>query len=122
MTTAARKEVLGLYRKIFRLANKWQALSGELEDTVKEKQYIVEEAKTLFKKNKNVTDTDMVKQHIEECKARIEMGLHYGIPYPRPIHLPPMGLAQKHGQVLKTQEKLRKQAKPVYLKSHDDVL
>ncbi|GAB5583010.1 LYR motif-containing protein 1 isoform X5 [Prionailurus iriomotensis] len=35
-------------------------------------------------KNKNLTDTDLIKQCIDECTARIEIGLHYQIPYPRP--------------------------------------
>uniref|UniRef100_A0A4X1VHV8 LYR motif containing 1 n=1 Tax=Sus scrofa TaxID=9823 RepID=A0A4X1VHV8_PIG len=121
MTTATRQEVLGLYRRIFRLARKWQAASGQMEDTVKEKQYILNEARTLFQKNKNLTDTDLIKRCIDECTARIEMGLHYQIPYPRPIHLPPMGLTPLRGRGLRSQEKLRKFSKPVYLQSHDEV-
>ncbi|XP_059011741.1 LYR motif-containing protein 1 isoform X2 [Mustela nigripes] len=174
MTTATRQEVLGLYRRIFRLARKWQAASGQMEDTIKEKQYILNEARTLFQKNKNVsvqppfsqqvlecpccakhwtrhggykmsetktgslkdvseldgkqckiaiglTDTDQIKQCIDECTARIEIGLHYQIPYPRPIHLPPMGLTPLRGRGLRSQEKLRKLSKPVYLKSHDEI-
>ncbi|XP_054524283.2 LYR motif-containing protein 1 isoform X2 [Pan troglodytes] len=121
MTTATRQEVLGLYRSIFRLARKWQATSGQMEDTIKEKQYILNEARTLFRKNKNLTDTDLIKQCIDECTARIEIGLHYKIPYPRPIHLPPMGLTPLRGRGLRSQEKLRKLSKPVYLRSHDEV-
>ncbi|XP_073071574.1 LYR motif-containing protein 1 isoform X1 [Manis javanica] len=190
MTTATRQEVLGLYRRIFRLARKWQAASGQMEDTIKEKQYILNEARTLFEKNKNVsvqlvndsassedphqpgdgsqaresfqrslsshtvpvashshkripipgrtnkkliivlekenfsrqlTDTDLIKQCIDECTARIEIGLHYKIPYPRPIHVPPMGLTPLRGRGFRSQEKLRKLSKPVYLKSHDEV-
>nr|XP_048316123.1 LYR motif-containing protein 1 isoform X1 [Myodes glareolus] len=121
MTTATRQEVLGLYRSIFRLARKWQAASGQMEDTIKEKQYILNEARTLFQKNKNLTDPDLIKQCIDECTARIEIGLHYQIPYPRPIHLPPMGLTPLRGRRLQTQEKLRKLSKPVYLQSHDEV-
>ncbi|XP_032252097.1 LYR motif-containing protein 1 isoform X4 [Phoca vitulina] len=121
MTTATRQEVLGLYRRIFRLARKWQAASGQMEDTIKEKQYILNEARTLFQKNKNLTDADLIKQHIDECTARIEIGLHYQIPYPRPIHLPPMGLTPLRGRGLRSQEKLRKLSKPVYLKSHDEI-
>ncbi|PNJ14681.1 LYR motif-containing protein 1 isoform X2 [Pongo pygmaeus] len=121
MATATRQEVLGLYRSIFRLARKWQATSGQMEDTIKEKQYILNEARTLFRKNKNLTDTDLIKQCIDECTARIEIGLHYKIPYPRPIHLPPMGLTPLRGRGLRSQEKLRKLSKPVYLRSHDEV-
>ncbi|XP_043416303.1 LYR motif-containing protein 1 isoform X3 [Prionailurus bengalensis] len=118
---ATRQEVLGLYRRIFRLVRKWQAASGQMEDTIKEKQYILNEARTLFQKNKNLTDTDLIKQCIDECTARIEIGLHYQIPYPRPIHLPPMGLTPLRGRGLRSQEKLRKLSKPVYLKSHDEI-
>ncbi|XP_024903069.1 LYR motif-containing protein 1 isoform X2 [Pteropus alecto] len=121
MTTATRQEVLGLYRRIFRLARKWQAASGQMEDTIKEKQYILNEARTLFQKNKNLTDARLIQQCIEECTARIEIGLHYQIPYPRPIHLPPMGLTPLRGRGLRNQEKLRKLSKPVYLQSHDEV-
>ncbi|KAM5228215.1 LYR motif-containing protein 1 isoform 1-T1 [Ctenodactylus gundi] len=133
MTTATRQEVLGLYRSIFRLVRKWQAASGQMEDTIREKQYILNEARTLFRKNKNVSspqlevarrrlsDTDLIKQCIDECTARIEIGLHYQIPYPRPIHLPPMGLTSLRSRGLRTQEKLRKLSKPVYLKSHDEI-
>ncbi|NXQ82784.1 LYRM1 protein, partial [Nyctibius grandis] len=121
MTPVTRQEVLGLYRKIFRIAKKWQSASGQIEETIKEKEYIKNEAKTLFRKNKNVTDSKLIKQCIEECEARIEIGLHYNIPYPRPIHLPPMGLAHKQGRTLRHQEKLRKLSKPIYLKSHDEV-
>ncbi|CAO2583038.1 LYR motif-containing protein 1 [Lemmus lemmus] len=87
MTMATRQEVLGLYRRIFRLARKWQAASGQTEDTVKEKQYILNEARTLFQKNKDLTDPDLIKQCIDECTARIEIGLHYQIPYPRPVSM-----------------------------------
>ncbi|XP_032699889.1 LYR motif-containing protein 1 isoform X6 [Lontra canadensis] len=68
-----------------------------------------------------LTDTDQIKQCIDECTARIEIGLHYQIPYPRPIHLPPMGLTPLRGRGLRSQEKLRKLSKPVYLKSHDEI-
>ncbi|XP_029805573.1 LYR motif-containing protein 1 isoform X2 [Suricata suricatta] len=121
LSKATRQEVLGLYRRIFRLVRKWQAASGQMEDTIKEKQYILNEARTLFQKNKNLTDTELIKQCIDECTARIEIGLHYQIPYPRPIHLPPMGLTPLRGRGLRSQEKLRKLSKPVYLKSHDEI-
>uniref|UniRef100_H9GFM2 LYR motif containing 1 n=1 Tax=Anolis carolinensis TaxID=28377 RepID=H9GFM2_ANOCA len=85
MTPVSRQKVLGLYRKIFRIAKKWQSASGQMEETMKEKQYIINEAKTLFQKNKNLTDPELIKQCIEECQARVEIGLHYRIPYPRPV-------------------------------------
>ncbi|XP_067912387.1 LYR motif containing protein 1 isoform X2 [Heterodontus francisci] len=84
--TATRCDVLGLYRRIFRIARTWQSLSGLTDDTLKEKEYIITEARSLFRKNKNLTDVETIKICIQECHARIEMGLHYRIPYPRPAH------------------------------------
>ncbi|CAN2391403.1 Belongs to the complex I LYR family [Pristimantis euphronides] len=121
MAAATRSQVLGLYRKIFEIARKWTSSSGLEEETVKERQYIVEEARKLFHKNKRVTHMETIHQCIEECQARIEIGLHYRIPYPRPTHLPLMGLAVPHSKIMRTQEKLRKQAKPLYLKSYDEL-
>uniref|UniRef100_A0A670XR90 LYR motif containing 1 n=1 Tax=Pseudonaja textilis TaxID=8673 RepID=A0A670XR90_PSETE len=54
MTSVARQEVLGLYRKIFRIAKTWQSASGQMKETEKEKQYIISEAKTLFRKNRTI--------------------------------------------------------------------
>ncbi|XP_043945441.1 LYR motif-containing protein 1 [Protopterus annectens] len=115
------QEVLNLYRRIFKIARTWQSQSGTLEQTTKERQYIIDEARALFRKNKCLTDPETIKACVEECKARIEIGLHYQIPYPRPIHLPPMGLATQKGRRLRAQERLRAHAMPVYLKSHDEV-
>ncbi|XP_036081579.1 LYR motif-containing protein 1 isoform X2 [Rousettus aegyptiacus] len=121
MAEATRREVLGLYRRVFRLARRWQAASGRGEDTAEEQQYILHEARTLFRKNRDLTDARRIRQCVDECTARIELGLHYRIPYPRPIHLPPMGLTPLRGRGLRSQEKLRKLSKPVYLQSHDEV-
>ncbi|XP_075035820.1 LYR motif-containing protein 1 [Mixophyes fleayi] len=121
MTAVTRQEVLNLYRQIFRIARKWKSVSELEDETIQEKQYIVDEARKLFHKNKNITRIEAIHQCIEECKARVEIGLHYGIPYPRPTYLPPMGLAIPHSKTMRTQEKLRKQATPLYLKSYDEI-
>lgn len=71
MTTATRQEVLGLYRSIFRLARKWQATSGQMEDTIKEKQYILNEARMLFRKNKNVS-----RPHLEVARGELFLMIH----------------------------------------------
>ena len=48
-----RSEVLSLYRRIFRLARQWQATTTA--DTEAERQYIRDEARKLFHKNKKVS-------------------------------------------------------------------
>ncbi|CAG04391.1 unnamed protein product [Tetraodon nigroviridis] len=66
-----------------------------------------------------LTDPESIKTCIKECEARIEIGLHYKNPYPRAIYLPPRGLATQKGRKLRAQQRLRKQAKPIYLESQD---
>lgn len=51
---SVRKEVLGLYRKVFRLSRNWQSATGDSSQTTAEKQYIKDEARLLFRRNQNV--------------------------------------------------------------------
>ncbi|XP_027697855.1 LYR motif-containing protein 1-like [Vombatus ursinus] len=121
MTTATRQQVFNPDLRIFRPAKRWHTASGQMDNNIREKQCITNEARMLFLKNKSLTDSELIKQCIDECAARIEIGLHYQIPYPRPIHLPPMALTPLQNCGLQTQEKLRKFSKPLYLKSHNEV-
>ncbi|XP_016425250.1 LYR motif containing protein 1-like [Sinocyclocheilus rhinocerous] len=116
----SRSDVLSLYRRVLGIARSWTAQSALPHDTDTERKYIAQEARTLFRQNQQITDPESIKRCIEECEARIEIGLHYRIPYPRPTYLPPMGLATQKGRKLRAQQRLRKQAKPVYLQSHDE--
>ncbi|XP_022517886.1 LYR motif containing protein 1 [Astyanax mexicanus] len=120
MVTAAgsRVQVLSLYRRVLRIGRSWRAQSES--ETERERKYITEEARHLFRLNQQLTDPESVQRCVSECEARIEIGLHYRNPYPRPLYLPPMGLATQKGRKLKAQQRLRKQAKPVYLESHDE--
>jgi hypothetical protein len=47
-----RREVIGLYRQVFRVARNWQALNPN--NTAAEKEYIQNEARSLFRQNKQV--------------------------------------------------------------------
>ncbi|XP_075890656.1 LYR motif containing protein 1 [Nelusetta ayraudi] len=120
MTASTHRTVLSLYTRVFRIARSWQAQSGIPSDTEIERKYMLEEARTLFRQNQQLTEQESIKKCIEECEARIEIGLHYKNPYPRATYLPPMGLATQKGRKLRAQQRLRKQAKPVYLQSHDE--
>jgi len=114
-----RREVLSLYRRIFRIARQWQATAPA--DTETEKQYIREEARKLFHRNKDITNPEEITLHIHEANARVEIALHYGSPYPRLMHMPPSAVPKTNRKQRKTQERIRKQAKPVYMLSDDDV-
>ncbi|XP_034715851.1 LYR motif containing protein 1 [Etheostoma cragini] len=120
MTSSTRRIVLSLYMRVFRIARSWQAQSGVASDTESERQYILQEACTLFRKNQQLTDPESIQKCIEECEARIEIGLHYRNPYPRATYLPPMGLATQKGRKMRAQQRWRKQARPIYLQSHDE--
>ena len=54
-------EVLSLYRRIFRTARHWKAISANDQDSSREQSYIKKEARDLFHKNKNVTATTTTK-------------------------------------------------------------
>ncbi|TRY89711.1 hypothetical protein DNTS_033851 [Danionella cerebrum] len=114
------RDVLSLYRRVLRIARVWNAQSALQIDTETERKYIVQEARSLFRQNMQITEPVSIRRCIDECEARIEIGLHYMNPYPRPTYLPPMGLATQKGRKLRTQQKLRKQAKPVYLESQEE--
>ncbi|XP_039630412.1 LYR motif containing protein 1 isoform X2 [Polypterus senegalus] len=73
MSGATRQEVLGLYRKVLRIARRWQSQSGLDKDSDVERKYICQEARNLFKQNRNITDPQLIKNCIEECNARIEI-------------------------------------------------
>lgn len=76
---SVRKEVLQLYRRIFRLSRNWQSAVGNANETAAEKQYIKEEARTLFRKNKNVRK-QLVDQNIQyKCEGFNER-IHLYVP------------------------------------------
>uniref|UniRef100_A0A3B4TED4 LYR motif containing 1 n=1 Tax=Seriola dumerili TaxID=41447 RepID=A0A3B4TED4_SERDU len=85
MTASTRRTVLSLYMRVFRIARTWQAQSGVTGDTETERKYILQEARTLFRQNQQLTDQESIKKCVEECEARIEIGLHYRNPYPRAV-------------------------------------
>ncbi|XP_064644393.1 LYR motif-containing protein 1-like [Lineus longissimus] len=115
-----RSHVLSTYRKVLREATRWQAASGSTTDTWKEREYIKDEARRLFKRNKELTDEDEIKQHVKEANSRLEMAIHYKNPYPRPLNYPQTLLPPSERRKPISLEKTMKQAKPVYMKSYDD--
>jgi len=86
MATSLRQEVLGLYKKCLRLSRVWEAKNPA--DTEKERKYILDEARTLFRANKNLVSEEEIRKCLKEGYTRYEIASHYRIPYPRPIHYP----------------------------------
>ncbi|KAK2180506.1 hypothetical protein NP493_440g03035 [Ridgeia piscesae] len=110
-----RQEVLALYRRIHRLSRTWKATNAA--ETNDEKAYIKDEARSLFRQNKHLKDDSEIHQCVKEGEARVELALHYNIPYPRGVHIPqnvlPLGKRK-----LKDQMKFIQQSKPIYIKSY----
>lgn len=114
----ARRSVLSIYRKILQTSKTWKAVSEK--DTQEEQKYILNEARKLFRKNMHLTDPKQIQTCMQEAEARLEIAIHYKTPYPRPVNIPYLGLSPSMSKGKKFQEKLRKQAKPIYLHSQDE--
>ena len=116
-----RTEVLRLYSRIFRVARGWRA--QDQNETKVEQNYMKEEARVLFRRNKNLTDQEQIKLHIIEAEARLTMAEHYGNPYPRPVNLPKTSFSKREGKkVGKAIQKMNELSRPVYLRSSDDAM
>lgn len=72
-----------------------------------ERPYILNEVRSLVRRNKDITSAGLVTEKIDEFESRIETGIHYNIPYPRPINVIP-GCTGKDPQVIT----------PIYLHSY----
>ncbi|XP_048575347.1 LYR motif-containing protein 1-like [Nematostella vectensis] len=115
------RDVLNLYKRILTLSKTWQPLSSSSAQVVQERKYIKDEARNLFKKNKNISDVSEIDQCIKEAESRIEMALHYGTAYPRMINVPPAAIAKSGTHQRKVQDRIRQQAKPTYLHSYEEI-
>lgn len=67
MNFLLRTQVLSLYKTILKTGKSWQGMPEE-------SQYIMEEAKSLFRLNKNLTDKEQIKEKIFEASSRLELG------------------------------------------------
>ena len=116
-----RSQVLRLYARIFRVARSWEA--QDQNETKVEQNYIIEEAKTLFRQNRNIKSEDEVKLRIVEAEARLTMAEHYKNPYPRPVNLPKTSYSKREGKrVGKAIQKMNEMSRPVYIRSTDDAV
>merc|ERR1719415_393424 len=89
----ARLKVLSMYKRILRVGQKWVASNPD--NTQVERNYIIDEAKTLFRKNATITDSKEASERYREVEARLAMAEHYRNPYPRPVNLPPGSYTKK---------------------------
>ena len=71
-SNSLRRETLNLYKKILRIGRSWNATNSN--NTQDERNYILKETRHWFLVNKNVTNTQAIKDHLQEGEARLEMG------------------------------------------------
>ena len=116
-----RNQVLRLYARIFRVARHWQA--ADVNETKVERNYIEDEARELFRKNKDICNEEEIRMRIVEAEARLTMAEHYGNPYPRPVNLPKTSYSKREGKkVGKAIQKMNEMSRPVYIRSTDDAV
>lgn len=104
MALPSRSRVLSLYKRILQTGKNW-------EGTAEDAQYIQKEAKKLFRRNSNLNDQKQIEEKIFEAETRLELGLHYKIPYPRPSNV---------GPETTTDTVKRKRVLPRYMDSYKD--
>lgn len=71
----------------------WDAASKDPALNLCHRNYIVEEAKQLFRQNRNMQDIQQIRQCLREAESRLALALHYKTPYPRPVNVPHMTFA-----------------------------
>merc|ERR1719328_750083 len=114
-TMMSRSQVLSIYKRILRVGQNWVA--AHPDNTQVERNYIIDEAKTLFRKNATITDSKEASERYREVEARLAMAEHYRNPYPRPVNLPPGSYTKKEGKKTGTRiERLNEMSKPIYVK------
>jgi len=116
-----RREVLGMYARILRVARNWKATNPT--ETMVERDYILTETKDLFRRNAGLTNEVEISERLREAEARLTMAEHYRNPYPRPVNLPKRSYSKQEGKrVGKAIKKMNEQSRPVYIRSTDDTV
>jgi len=116
-----RREVVRLYKSLVRLGQRWEA--QEARETRVQREYILEETRTLFRRNAGLEGGEVIRQRIQEAETRLTMAEHYGNPYPRPVNIPKYSFSKREGKkVGKAVQKWNDQSRPVYLKSMEEVV
>ena len=79
-----RSRVLQLYKELIRLSKTWQARAPE--ETSRERAFIRNETRSLFRDNRNLASDELIDAKLEEGRRRVDVARHYGIPYARPVY------------------------------------
>nr|ADD37927.1 LYR motif containing 1 [Lepeophtheirus salmonis] len=112
-------KTLSIYKKLLRLGKSWIA-QNHPQETLNERKYILDQTRSLFRANKDVSDPVEINRYILEAEARLTMAEHYRNPYPRPVNYPKGMYTKKVGKSHgKAMIKKSQQSRPAYMKSLD---
>nr|ACO14945.1 LYR motif-containing protein 1 [Caligus clemensi] len=110
-------KTLTLYKKLLRLGRSWIAQNHPSQTQI-ERTYILDETRSLFRANKDLSDPNEIKKYVLEAEARLTMAEHYKNPYPRPVNFPKGLYTKKQGKALgKAMFKKSQASRPIYVKS-----
>ncbi|KAL5103062.1 LYR motif containing protein 1 [Taenia crassiceps] len=110
-----RVRVLDLYRRFMQLSKTWVSATHEAGQTAKERAYIRQEARTLFRRNALLSDPQEIEAHILEGVSRLELAQHYKNPYPRLSNLPQSSMVSRS---MKRNQRVINNSVPAYLRSY----
>ncbi|XP_067936022.1 LYR motif containing protein 1-like [Watersipora subatra] len=113
------RRVLSLYKQIIRVGKTWQSATGNQMETERESKYIIAESRRLFKQNQSLTDRETIESAIKEGESRLEIGVHYKNPWPRPTHIPQHSMLPLTARKKKKSDKILGRSKPAYMKSYN---
>ena len=96
-------DILGLYRRLLRQGRVWKA--RDPSKTLEEQTSIENEIKQRFREHRDdtVMPSSRIRELLNEGEERMQLALHYGIPYERLKHVPTMG-----GVVINKQSRRRR--------------
>merc|ERR1719163_926330 len=92
----SRSRPVSMYKRILRVGQNWTATNPD--NTQVERNYILDETKTLFRKNAEIKDVLEANERFREAEARLAMAEHYRNPYPRPVNLPKTSYSKPEGK------------------------
>mmetsp|Transcript_290 Transcript_290/g.303 ORF Transcript_290/g.303 Transcript_290/m.303 type:complete len:155 (-) Transcript_290:141-605(-) len=94
-----RSRALSLYRQIRRHGKEWDGPDMEITKRDKERAYIKNELQRLYRRNIDIIDPEVIDAKLFEAETRMELAMHYKIPYPRSCYVTGVTadtLANKH--------------------------
>ncbi|KAJ1478079.1 hypothetical protein T484DRAFT_2970085 [Baffinella frigidus] len=89
--SVSKSATLAVFRRVMQVARKWPTLvekeSRDHHQTLREVAYIKAEARDGFRANREMTDPADIGEKLQTALDRMDIAVHYKIPYPKHKHL-----------------------------------